>query len=85
MVVIFVEKFRGAAHSKCNLEYEDSKSIPVIFHNTIKYDGNFLTKEVVNGFLENVKVILTTKDKYISFSVKSQNFFSNKHKKESWI
>ena len=29
----YTEKYRGAAHSKCNLEYKIVKEIPVLFHN----------------------------------------------------
>ena len=29
----YTRKFRGAAHSKCNLNYKVQKGIPVIIHN----------------------------------------------------
>ena len=29
----YTGKYRGAAHSACNLQYKVSKSIPVVFHN----------------------------------------------------
>ena len=29
----YTEKYRGAAHSKCNLNYKIVKEIPVLFHN----------------------------------------------------
>lgn len=34
-------KYRGAAHSNCNLKYKESMSIPVVFHN-LNYDMHFL-------------------------------------------
>ena len=33
----YTGKHRGAAHSICNLKYETTKKIPVIFHNGSKY------------------------------------------------
>ena len=29
----YTGKFRGAAHSKCNLNYKAPKDIPIIIHN----------------------------------------------------
>ena len=34
----FTEKFRGAAHSICNLHYKVPRKIPVNIHNGSKYD-----------------------------------------------
>ena len=31
----YTEKFRGAAHSKCSLNYKVPKNIPVIIHNLL--------------------------------------------------
>ena len=40
----YTEKFRGAAHSICNLKYKAPKEIPVIFHNGSTYDYHFIIK-----------------------------------------
>ena len=37
----YTGKFRGAAHSKCNLNYKVPKDIPVIIHNAT-YDTHFI-------------------------------------------
>ena len=42
----FTGKFRGAAHSICNLHYKIPKEIPVKIHNGSKYDYHFIIKEL---------------------------------------
>ena len=37
--------FRGAAHSKCNLDYKVLKETPIIIHNAI-YDTHFITNQL---------------------------------------
>ena len=34
-------KFRGAAHSKCNLSHKVPKEIPILIHNA-SYDAHFI-------------------------------------------
>ena len=34
----YTGKYRGAAHSACNLQYKIPKSIPAVFHNGFNYD-----------------------------------------------
>ena len=55
--------------------YQDSRIIPVVFHNLSKYDGHFLIKEVSKGFSGNIRVLPLTKENYISFSVYTENHF----------
>ena len=43
----YTGKFRGAAHSKCDLNYEDPKDIPIIIHNAT-YDTFFYNKTISN-------------------------------------
>ena len=38
--------YRGAAHSLCNLQYEISSYIPVIFHNLAGYNAHMFIKEL---------------------------------------
>ena len=39
-------KFRGAAHSKCNLRLKEQTFIPIIFHNLKGYDSHIF----INAF-----------------------------------
>ena len=46
----FTCKYRGAAHSICNLRFNMSMEIPVVFHNRSNYDDHFVIKELANEF-----------------------------------
>lgn len=61
-------KYRGAAHQKCNLNYQDSKIIPVVFHNLIGYDAHLIIQDISNSFPEKLEALPETKEKYISFT-----------------
>ena len=38
----YTGKYRGAVHSKCNLNYKIVKGIPALFHNGSVYDYHFI-------------------------------------------
>ena len=42
----YTGKYRGAAHSNCNLKYKTTKKIPVVFHNWSTYDYHFIIKQL---------------------------------------
>ena len=61
-------KFRGAAHESCNLDFQLTKKIPVIFHNLRSYDSHLIFYEldkfdvkinVIPNGLEKFRVIKT--------------------------
>ena len=63
----FTGKYRGAAHSSCNLRLKKTNFTPVIFHNLANYDSRLFVKNL--GKTEgNIKCIPNTDEKYISFS-----------------
>ena len=45
----YTGKFRGAAHSKCNLNYKVPKDLPIIIHNA-SYDTHFIINQLVGEF-----------------------------------
>ncbi|KYN18249.1 hypothetical protein ALC57_09442 [Trachymyrmex cornetzi] len=61
-------RFRGAAHSYCNLIYKKSCVIPIFFHNLTGYDAHFIIKDIANSFEGSVYLLPITKEKYISFT-----------------
>ena len=46
----YTGKFRGAAHSICNLNYKVPQEIPVKIHNGSTYDYHFIIKELAEEF-----------------------------------
>ena len=61
-------KIRGAAHSKCNLNYKVPKDIPVIIHNA-SYDTHFIINQLAEEFKVELNCIGENMEKYITFSV----------------
>ena len=50
----YTGKFRGAAHSICNLRYKRPKEIPVVFQNDSKYDDHFIIKQLAKELTVNL-------------------------------
>ena len=61
-------KFRGSAHSTCNLNYKDQKEIPVIIHNAT-YDTHFIINQLAIEFKRELNCIGDNMEKYITFSI----------------
>ena len=78
-------KFRGAAHSICNLKYRLPKFFPVIFHNLSGYDSHLFIKNL--GKSEGkINCIPNNEEKYISFTKQILvDKFINKEGKEKEV
>ena len=63
----FTGKYRGAAHSKCNLKARKPLLLPVLFHNLQGYDAHLFIKELA-ALRGDFSCIPSTEEKYISFS-----------------
>ena len=65
----YTGKYRGAAHSICNLRYKTPKEIPLVFHNGSTYDYHFIIKELAEEFKGQFEYLGENTEKYITFSV----------------
>ena len=63
----YIGKYRGAAHSICNLRNKIPKEIPVVFHNGSTY--HFIIKQLAREFKGNFEFLGENTEKYITFSV----------------
>ena len=77
----YTGKYRGAAHSKCNLNYKIVKEIPVLFYNGSVYDYHFIIKYLAREFEGNFECLSENTEKYISFTVPFKNVINDKESK----
>ena len=64
----YTGKFRGAAHSKCNLNYKFPKDIPIIIIDNASYDTHFIINHLAEEFKGELDCIGENMEKYITFS-----------------
>ena len=65
----YTGKCRGATRDICNLRYKIPKKIPVVFHNSSKYDYHFIIKELAEEFEGELECLRENTEKNITFSV----------------
>ena len=65
----YAGKFRGAAHSTCNLRYKVPQEIPVVFHNGSTYDYYFIIKQLAEEFKVQFNCLGENAENSITFSV----------------
>ena len=73
----YTGKYRGAAHSICNLNYKIPKEIPVVFHNGSTYDYHFIIKQLAREFKGYFHCLGENTEKYITFSVPIKKVLDN--------
>lgn len=70
-------KFRGAACSDCNLNFQLPTFIPVFSHNLRGFDSHLLMKGIDLFKNKRINVIPNNMEKYISFSLGSLRFIDS--------
>lgn len=61
-------KYRGPAHAYCNLNFQESREIPVVMHNLSGYDAHLIIKKLATQVKGDVKIIPNNSEQYISFT-----------------
>ena len=61
----YTGKYRGAAHSICNLRCKVPKEIPVVFHDGSTYDYHFIIRQLAKEFKGNFDCLEENTEKYI--------------------
>lgn len=61
-------EFRGAAHVSCNLNYQEPRYIPIVFHNLSNYDAHFIIKSLAKTIPGGVSIIPRNEQNYVSFT-----------------
>ena len=72
-------KYRGAAHSECNLKLKippKTHQVPVVFHNLRGYDAHHLMQAMAN-LQKEVKCVANNMEKYITISVDGLRFIDS--------
>ena len=67
-------KFRGAAHYSCNINFQLTKKVPVIFHNLGGYDSHLIFCEL-NKFDLKTDVIPNGLERYMAFFLNKNLIF----------
>ena len=65
-------KFRGAAHWNCNINFQLTKNVTVIFHNLRGDDSHLIFNELAK-FDVKIRVIPNVLEKYMAF-ILNKNF-----------
>ena len=69
----YTGKFRGAAHSICNLRYKVPREIPVVFHNGSTYNYHFIIKQLAEQFKGKLSCLGENTEKHSTFSIPIKN------------
>ena len=70
----FSGKYRGAAHSKCNIAMRTVKKIPVFFHNLGGYDSHIIFNNLNKVPMKEPSVIAKAIERFVSFNIGKLHF-----------
>lgn len=73
-------KYRGSAHSRCNLGFKVPRYIPVIFHNLAHYDAHFIVSAIATKIPGHISIIPRNEQNYISFTKSIPSAISKDYK-----
>ena len=76
----YTGKFRGAAHSICNLRCKTPKEIPTVFQNGSTYDYHFIINRLAKEFDGQLECLGGNTEKYITFPVPISKELDNRNK-----
>ena len=68
----YTGKYRGAAHSTCDLKFNAPNKIPVVFYKGSNYDYHFIINELANESVEPFQCLREYAEKYNIFYVPIQ-------------
>ena len=66
----YTGKFRGAAHSICNLRYKTPKEISIVFHNGSTHDYHFIINKLAKEFDGQLECLGENTEKFICIYLK---------------
>merc|ERR1712055_190183 len=67
-------RYRGAAHSGCNIAMRKLKRIPVVFHNLAGYDSHIIMQSLCKVECKEPRVIAKSMEKFIGFTIGNLQF-----------
>ena len=73
----YTGKYRGAAHSMCNLALRRTYKIPVFFHNFRGYDAHLISQAMGDFKGDKISVIGQGMEKYLSLSLGKHIIFKD--------
>ena len=65
----YTGKYRGAAHSICNLRYKIKTEIPLVFHNGSTQDYHLIIEKIAKESKGHFDCLGENTEKYVTFSV----------------
>ena len=67
-------KYKGSAHTDCNINFKLNHKIPVVFHNLKKYDSHLIIQKL-SKFILGINFIPNGLEKYVGFSINKKLSF----------
>ena len=71
--------YRGAAHTRCNINQYNNRFIPVVFHNLKGYDSHIMLKEAfeICGTDKHITAIPNSMETFMTFGIGEVEFIDS--------